>query len=85
MGKAIKHIKIGNVEGTIWKNMKPDNVHFFFTISLKKNYKDSNGNWVTADLLLKKDLMDASLVLQQIYLYINEYKDDDNLLNKMED
>jgi hypothetical protein len=66
---AIKHIRVGGVEATVWKNVIGDRE--VLSVSLRRNYKDRNGEWKTTHSLRQNDLPKALLALQKAFELIS--------------
>ena len=62
---VLKHIRVGGVEATIWKNT--NDARETFSVTLKRNYKDRNGEWKTTNSLRQNDLPKALLALQKAF------------------
>jgi hypothetical protein len=62
---VVKHIRVGGVEATIWKNEYDGKTSF--SVTLQRSYKDRNGVWKTTYSLRQNDLPKALLALQKAF------------------
>lgn len=67
-----KKFKAGAVTATIWKNQgkNTDGDFEYKTISLERNYRNSDGDWKNTNTLRINDLPKAKLALQKAYEYL---------------
>ena len=70
--KPEKKYKAGAISATVWKNegQKNGKTFAFHTISLRRNYKDKDGEWKNSSSLRPGDLPKAALVLSKAYEYL---------------
>jgi len=64
-GNVVKHIRVGGVECTVWKNVYGEKTSF--SVTLQRSYKDRNGAWKTTHSLRQNDLPKALLALQKAF------------------
>lgn len=66
-----KKFRAGAIAATIWRNKsqikKGDEVDYYYTISIDRNYKDKEGQWQSTNSLRVSDLPKAVLVLQKAF------------------
>jgi hypothetical protein len=65
---AVRHIRVGGVEATIWKNVS--NGITTFSVSLQRSYRDRTGEWKSTYSLRQNDLPKAILALQKAYEHV---------------
>jgi hypothetical protein len=65
---VLKHIRVGGVEATIWKNENGGKTSF--SVSLQRSYKDRNGEWKRTHSFRQNDLPKALLALQKAFEHI---------------
>jgi hypothetical protein len=63
-----KEIRIGLLKATIWANKKDDGK--WYSVTLSRSYKDGDDQWKTSHSFGKDDLLVASQLLQQAFLWI---------------
>ena len=56
--------QMGTVKVTVWKNNVEGNE--FSTYSIKKSYKDKEGNWQDTTYLSENDLKNLSVILDKV-------------------
>lgn len=61
----IAKVKYLGVELSGWEN-KTDDGQIYFTCSLKRNYKDSKGEWQETGTLRERDLLAVSFCTQEM-------------------
>jgi hypothetical protein len=69
--KPTKKFSAGAVVATVWTNQAKDSDGEYKTISIERNYKDSEGNWKSTATLRTSDLPKASLVLNKAYEFLS--------------
>jgi hypothetical protein len=62
---VLRHIRVGGIEATVWRNVKDERVQY--SVTLQRNYKDKNGDWKTSYSLRQNDLPKALLALQKAF------------------
>jgi hypothetical protein len=67
-GNVLRHIRVGGVEATVWKNVYGEKTSF--SVTLQRNYKDKNGEWKTTYSLRQNDLPKALLALQKAFEHV---------------
>ena len=67
-GSVLKHIRVGGVECTVWKNVYGEKTSF--SVTLQRNYKDRNGEWKTSYSLRQNDIPKALLALQKAFEHV---------------
>ena len=65
---VLKHIRVGGVEATVWKNTNGEKVSM--SVTLQRNYKDKSGNWKTTYSFRQNDLPKALLALQKAFEHV---------------
>ncbi|MBN2881541.1 hypothetical protein JXM83_05830 [Candidatus Woesearchaeota archaeon] len=60
----------GPVSATVWTNKTKEEDGEYKTISIDRNYKDSDGNWKSTNVLRSSDIPRAILVLNKAYEFI---------------
>jgi hypothetical protein len=66
---VLRHIRVGGVEATVWKNRVGD--RDTFSVTLQRNYKDRNGEWKTTHSFRQHDLPKALLALQKAFEHLS--------------
>lgn len=66
---VMRHIRVGGIEATVWKNTVGENVSY--SVTLQRNYKDKNGEWKTTYSLRQNDLPKALLALQKAFEHVS--------------
>ena len=69
--KPTKKFSAGAIVATVWTNPTKDSDGEYNTISIERNYKDSDGNWKSTTTLRTSDLPKASLVLNKAYEFLS--------------
>jgi hypothetical protein len=67
-GNVVKHIKVGGVVATIWRNENGGKE--YLSVSLDRSYKDRNGEWKKTHSLRQNDLPKALLALQKAFEHV---------------
>jgi hypothetical protein len=67
-GNVLRHIRVGGVEATIWKNVYGEKTSF--SVTLQRSYKDKSGEWKTTYSLRQNDLPKALLALQKAFEHV---------------
>ena len=57
--KPVKKIRVGNVNMSLWEN-KTKEGKTFFSITIQKSFKNSNGEWQNVNNFNKNDLSSLS-------------------------
>lgn len=68
--KPAKRFRVGFVEAAIWKNEGTGD-RSFYSVTLRRSYKDNDGEWQTADSLGHADLLNAAKALERAELWIS--------------
>lgn len=70
--KPEQKFKAGAISATLWKNelTKNGNNFDYYTVSVERSYKDSNGDWKTTHSLRVNDIPKAVLVLNKCYEFL---------------
>jgi len=66
---VLRHIRVGGVEATVWKNHVGD--RDTFSVTLQRNYKDKSGQWKTTHSFRQHDLPKALLALQKAFEHLS--------------
>jgi hypothetical protein len=65
--QPIEAFKFGNFDFAMWNNQSPDQTTFQ-TVTIKRNYRDQQGNWQSEEMrLLPQQLNDLALASQDMY------------------
>jgi len=83
--KPEKKFKCGAITATVWNNkgLKDGTVYEYKTVSVVRNYKDSEGNWKTTNSMSPTDLPKLSLVCQKAFEYTSFEEVDQQQNNKI--
>lgn len=72
--KAIKEIKLNGIQLTFWENNTREGKRFV-SVSLKKSYKDSAGNWQNTEYFSEYDLPSLLAVIERATMSRIEIKE----------
>ncbi|MEM7345299.1 MAG: hypothetical protein AAF485_13755 [Chloroflexota bacterium] len=64
-------IRVGAIKAAIWQNQS-ENGRPYFTTSLTRNYRDSDGNWHETTSHFPDDLPRVELAAKKAYEFIHE-------------
>jgi len=56
-GNVLRHIRVGGIEATVWKNTNGGKE--YLSVTLKRNYKDASGEWKSTHSFRQNDLPKA--------------------------
>ncbi len=78
--KPEKHIKLGGVRVTIWRDTRQNQSGQSFatrSVTLDRAYKDAQGEWKNTASLRENDLPKAVAALNKAFAYLTEKEDGD--------
>lgn len=59
----VRKFRLGGVTASVWKNEGAERA--FYTVTIQRAYKDTDGNWKNTDSFNSDDLLNASYVLRK--------------------
>jgi len=64
--------RAGSIVATVWGNEYKDGEKLYinYSVSVKRSYKDKDGNWADTTSFRVNDIPRVQLVLQQAYSYL---------------
>ena len=78
--KPVKTFRAGGVEASVWENEAPEGGGTRRSVSVRKRYRDKQGNWKDSTTFFANDLPCLALVAQKAFehLALNESADEEN-------
>lgn len=66
-----KRFTAGSVSATVWRNEVPSRANAgYYTVSVQRRYRDSEGKWQSSNSLRVNDLPKAALVVSRAYEFL---------------